>query len=127
MSTSNPEDVLQAFFHSFNRGDLDAIMAMYEPQPSLVVQPGQVAQGRAAVREALIGFLATKPTLTPEKYKIVTANDLALTVIKWNLTGTDPDGKPVRMEGTSSDVMRRQPDGQWRFVIDNPWGTSILG
>jgi hypothetical protein len=22
------------------------------------------------------------------------------------------------------DVLRRQADGTWRFVIDNPWGTA---
>jgi ketosteroid isomerase-like protein len=36
------------------------------------------------------------------------------------------DGAPVRMEHTSADVLRRQADGRWLFVIDNPWGTSIL-
>jgi hypothetical protein len=31
------------------------------------------------------------------------------------------------MEGTTSDVLRRQGDGTWLFVIDNPWGAGILG
>ena len=101
-------------------------MATYEPQPSMVAQTGQVAEGRAAVREAISGFLAMKPTLTPEKYKIVLANDLALAIIKWSLKGTGPDGQPVRTQGTSSDVIRRQPDGRWLFAIDNPYGTSIV-
>ena len=127
MPTNNPEDLLQAFFRAFNQGELDAVMAMYEPQPCMVAQSGHIAEGRAAVREAFIGALAMKPTLTPEKYKIVTADDLALSVIKWSLQGTAPDGRPVRKEGTSSDVMRKQPDGRWLFVIDNPWGAGILG
>ena len=127
MSTHNPDEVVQAFFRAFNRGDLDAVMAMYEPQASMVVRSDHIAEGRAAVREALVGFLAMKPTLMPEKYRIVTANDLALSIIKWSLKGTGPDGQPVRMEGTSSDVMRKQPDGRWLFAIDNPWGAGILG
>ena len=35
--------------------------------------------------------------------------------------------KPVQMEGATSDVLRKQPDGRWLFVIDNPWGAAILG
>ena len=30
------------------------------------------------------------------------------------------------MEGTAVDVIRQQPDGTWKFVIDNPWATVIL-
>jgi ketosteroid isomerase-like protein len=127
MSTNNPDELIHAFFRVFNQGDLEGIMTMYEAQPSLMAQPDQVAEGPAAVREALTGFLAMKPTLTPEKYKIVKANDLALSVIKWTMTGMGTDGKPVQMEGTSADVMRKQPDGRWLFVIDNPWGVGILG
>jgi ketosteroid isomerase-like protein len=31
------------------------------------------------------------------------------------------------MEGTSTEVIRKQADGRWLFVIDNPWGVGILG
>ena len=30
------------------------------------------------------------------------------------------------MEGVAVDVIRRQPDGSWKMVIDNPWGPAIL-
>src|SRR4029450_10309582 len=48
--------------------------------------------------------------------------DLALTTSKWVLEGIGADGKPARMEGQSAEVARRQPDGTWLFVIDNPYG-----
>jgi hypothetical protein len=28
------------------------------------------------------------------------------------------------LTGHNADVLRRQSDGAWRFVIDNPWGTD---
>lgn len=40
------------------------------------------------------------------------------------LEGTGPDGAAVRLAGTATDVARRGPDGLWRYVIDNPFGTS---
>ncbi len=58
---------------------------------------------------------------------MLTTGDLAMSLVKWTLNGTGPDGKPLTMTGTSSDVARRQPDGTWRMVIDNPWGTAIVG
>ncbi|MDG4560888.1 MAG: SgcJ/EcaC family oxidoreductase [Candidatus Competibacter sp.] len=126
MPITNPEEVLHAFFRAFNQGDIDAVIALYEPRAALVAQPGQVAEGHSALREAFNGFLAMKPTLTPEKHTFVTASDLALSTVKWTLKGTGPDGQPVQMEGTSSDILRKQADGRWLFVIDNPWGAGIL-
>ena len=126
MTANNPEEVLHAFFRAFNQGDIEAILAFYEPQGVLVAPPGQVNEGHAALRESLSKFLAMKPTLILEKHSMVKAGDLALSLVKWTLNGTGADGKPARMQGTSSDVMRKQPDGRWLYVIDNPWGAGIL-
>lgn len=126
MPTFSPEATVEAFFKAFNDGDLGGIVSLYEGQAVLVAQPGQTTQGTAALREALNGFLALKPTLIPGKKKLVTAGDIALSVVKWSLRGKGPDGQAVQMNGTTADVLRRQADGSWRFVIDNPWGASIL-
>jgi uncharacterized protein (TIGR02246 family) len=127
MSPPTPEETVHALFSAFNNGDVDAAVALYEPNATLVAQPGQVATGTTALREAQNDFLAMKPTLTMGKHELITAGDLALSVVRWTLTGTDPDGAPVQMEGTTSDVLRQQADGSWLFVIDNPWGAGILG
>lgn len=37
---------------------------------------------------------------------------------------TGPTGDPVRLEERNADVLRRQADGTWRFLIDNPWGVD---
>ena len=127
MLTGNPEIAVKEFFRLFNTGDVDAVLAMYEPRAILVAPSGQVAQGAAGLREALNKFLSLKPTLTINHSRVVVAGDLALSVVRWTLTGTGPEGHPVYMEGTTSDVLRRQGDGTWLFVIDNPWGAGILG
>jgi ketosteroid isomerase-like protein len=56
--------------------------------------------------------------------RVVTAGDLALMISDWSLTGKGPEGQPVQMAGRASDVLRRQRDGTWRAVIDNPLGTA---
>jgi ketosteroid isomerase-like protein len=40
----------------------------------------------------------------------------------WTLSGTDPNDNAVELAGRTSDVARRQLDGNWVFVIDNPFG-----
>lgn len=41
------------------------------------------------------------------------------------MTGTLPDRTPVSQTGLSVAVMRRQPDGAWRMVIDHPYGDHL--
>src|SRR3954447_24201319 len=45
------------FGQAFNAADLEALMALYEPHAALIPQPGTVAQGTPAVRDALRWFL----------------------------------------------------------------------
>jgi ketosteroid isomerase-like protein len=56
--------------------------------------------------------------------RVLEAGGLAMVATTWTFAGTGPDRKPVNLAGQSADVLRRQPDGSWRFVIDNPWGTA---
>jgi uncharacterized protein (TIGR02246 family) len=126
MPDAELEKTIQEFFEAFNRGDLDAIIALYEPNATMVPRPGQMAEGHAAIREALNGFLAMEPALILEKKSLVIAGDIALLIVRATLRGKSPDGAPIHTEHTSSDVLRRQRDGRWLFVIDNPWGAAIL-
>ena len=81
--------------------------------------------GTEAIREHLINFLALRETtsfdLKPEY--VLKAGDIALLHASWTLKGTTPDGEPVDVTGLTSDVVRRQPDGTWRFVIDDPYSS----
>ena len=40
----------------------------------------------------------------------------------WTLSAADPDGNAIELAGRTSDVARRQPNGSWLMMIDNPWG-----
>src|SRR5262245_42125844 len=122
MPARTPEELDVLFVKALNAGDIEAIMKLYEPAAALTPQPGQVVSGTKAVREALGGFLATKPRMTLEARTLAEAGGIALKTSKWVLEGTGPDGKPMKVEGQSAEVARRQPDGTWLIVIDNPHG-----
>ena len=122
MPARKPEEVHRLFAEAFNAGDIKAIMALYEPDAVLVPQPGQTVQGHAGIREALNGYLAIKPRFNLTFGKALISGDVALLISKWTLKGTGPDGSPIEMAGQTSDVVRRQKDGSWLLVIDNPFG-----
>ncbi len=122
MAAKDPEETVRMVAEAINTGRIDDIDDLYETDAVLVVEPGKTVTGIAAVREGFAAFMALKPTLTTEHNFMVSTPDLALVSSKWTLSGTDPEGKPVAMDATSMDVVRRQADGSWKVAIDNPFG-----
>ena len=122
MKADHPEQVIELVAASLNRGDVDAAITLYESEAAFAPQPGEEVTGLEAIRDALQQFAALKPRLRGEITKVLTAGDVALVQNRWQLEGIGPDGSPVEMRGHSTDVLRRASDGQWRILIDDPWG-----
>jgi uncharacterized protein (TIGR02246 family) len=124
MSTVTPEQVLETIVEGINSGNLDTLMPLYENEAAFATQPGSLAHGSPGIRQALAGFISMKGKLDLEVTRVLEVDDLALVTGTWTFNGTGPDGEAVRLAASNADVLRRQADGTWRFVIDNPWGTD---
>ncbi|GEL17217.1 hypothetical protein PA7_10540 [Pseudonocardia asaccharolytica DSM 44247 = NBRC 16224] len=108
---------------TINGQDMEGALSFYEPTATFVAQDGKRYVGREAVREALSEYFAIQPTLTVTAVrKVVESEEIALVAGDWTLTGTAPDGSPIEMNATNIDVVRRQTEGHWLIVIDNPFG-----
>jgi uncharacterized protein (TIGR02246 family) len=106
--------------------DMDAILATYETDAILVTQSGQPAIGTSALRQAFQHFLALEPKITVIKQELFETGDIALHTYTWRIKGKTPDGHPIEQTGLSIIVLRKQKDGTWRMVIDNPFGDAVL-
>jgi uncharacterized protein (TIGR02246 family) len=124
MDVADPVDLDRRFEQALNRGDLDALMALYETAAALMPSPGKVVVGTDAIRSALGAFIAAKPTIRTSGRLVALTGDIALIANRWTLSLTGTDGKPATMSGNAVEVARRQPDGRWLFVMDVPFGTD---
>ncbi|WP_149258485.1 SgcJ/EcaC family oxidoreductase [Actinomadura sp. K4S16] len=105
-----PEDITRLFVERSNAGDAAGVAALYEEDAVLAYPPGSQTAGRDAIREMWEKILAARPRFEPEEpLPTLVSGDLAL-------TSTPPrDGAGARAQ-----VVRRQPDGSWLRVLDQP-------
>jgi ketosteroid isomerase-like protein len=106
---ASPEDLSRLIVTRLNAGDIDGLVALYEPDAVLALPGGQVATGSDEIHEAYARLLADRPTFeqgTPRP--TLRAGELALTSSRL------ADGV------VTVEVARRQGDGTWLWVIDQP-------
>lgn len=105
----DPNDLARYFVERANAGDVDGLVALYEPDAVLVFPPGNVATGHAEIRAVYVEFLATRPVLTAGVQRpALVSGDLAL-------TATELAGGGVTVE-----IAHLQPDGCWLWAVDQP-------
>lgn len=104
-----PEDLSRFIVERLNAGDVEGLVALYEPDAVLALPDGQVARGSEEIRQAYARLVADRPTFAPGRRLPTLRNgDLALTSTRL------PGG------GVTVEVARRQEDGTWLWVIDQP-------
>jgi uncharacterized protein (TIGR02246 family) len=118
----DPASICERFCRACNADDIEQLLALYEPGAVIVERTGELSRGTAAVREHLSKLLAMRPKMHILSSKTVIAGDLAQDTHHWRCDATAPDGTAIQLESHGADLLRRQGDGSWRVVIDNPWG-----
>jgi uncharacterized protein (TIGR02246 family) len=120
MPAQTPEQIHELFRDGLNARDADSVADLFEETAILVSDPENIVRGRAAIREGLQNFLEMHPTMTLNAARIVRNGDVALLYSDWTITGLHPHGAPFSMEVRPTHIVRRQGDGTWRIVIDDP-------
>ncbi len=121
MKVTNPESLHATYVEAFNSGHIEDVLSLYEPDAAFVPEPGAVLTGHLAIGEAVKQFQGVGTMTADTRYCIV-SGDVALASASWHINGTGPDGAPVEANGQSADLFRRQGDGSWLLVVDNPFG-----
>jgi uncharacterized protein (TIGR02246 family) len=120
MPAGSPEEIHELIAAAFNADDLDAFIELHEQGATTIVPPdGRPVSGHDAIRAALEPMFALGPRAEIEVVGKVQADDLALTHARVNVVATRGE-EHLEVSGHGTIVSRRQPDGSWRIVLDNP-------
>jgi uncharacterized OsmC-like protein/ketosteroid isomerase-like protein len=103
---ASPEDLVRLFADRANAGDVEGLVDLYEPQATLAAGE-RLSHGRADIQQFYASLLERKKEFSgADVVQKLEGDDLAVTIAQ------APGG------GLSLEVARRQPDGTWRWVID---------
>jgi uncharacterized protein (TIGR02246 family) len=117
---TQPEDLNQFFLERANAGDVEGVVALYEPEAVLVGPGRRLIAGTQALRQTYTQLFASKPTFAGETQTAIRNGNLALTSTRFTISSPGPDGKPMPVKTATTEVARCQPDGSWLWVIDQP-------
>ena len=118
MPVEKPEDWPGAFEAFVNAGNVDAALSLYEVGCAFVApDSGAAIVGRDKIRPALAGLVERKARMHGRVVKTVVAGDIAMLYTDWDATAAAPPHRAV-------EVLRRQPDGNWKLVIGDPNGRN---
>ena len=102
-----PEDLSRLFLERAQAGDVEGVVALYEPDAVLATPTGDLVRGTAALREFYRTLLADPPPFVATVCPAVRHGDLALTSARF-------DG------GVTAEIARQQPGGTWLWLADQP-------
>lgn len=125
-AATTPAELMTIFAARAARGDADGLLSLYEPGAVFEPQPGAVLRGRTEILPVLAELAAMRPRIEYQgEADVAIVDDIALVSNTWVMEARLPDGSTHREAGISADVLRRQADGTWLVLIDQPRGATL--
>lgn len=121
-----PNEALTLLGERIKAKDINGILALHERGAAIVTDfDGTVITGRENIKAFYLEWFKSNPILTVHPKQTVIAgewyNKLATVMGHYTLTQDGPNGERVTFEGQFCDTIRRQADGRWLYVHDNPY------
>lgn len=127
--TTEQKEVLNAIENmtkAFENKDIDAVMACYEPKAVVVFEPESPISNKAILRKMFTGMSMANPIFTYSGHEVFITGNIATHIAPWSMIAKTPDGKEIKQSGLSIAVLRKQDNGKWLMILDNPHGQFLL-
>ncbi|MDF2681655.1 MAG: hypothetical protein K0R47_2845 [Brevibacillus sp.] len=121
-----PEDMNAAFADAYNTSDIDNLLALYEPNGILVNHNGDPSHGIEQIRKTLEDLLQFQGSMISKNIYCIPFENIALLRAHFILQTKGADGSQIQIQGHTSEIVRKQQDGSWLYIVDHPFGADLL-
>jgi uncharacterized protein (TIGR02246 family) len=114
-----PEAIYQAWEERLNAADMKGMLNLYEEHVAFVSPQGRLTHGRDSVKKEFEALFALRAQIDIYERSHVVAGNICLTSNHWRMVISPKGGRTEHLKGGGVEVLRRGPDGGWRYVIDD--------
>lgn len=113
---------------AFHQKNIKGVLTSYEKGAAIMFEPGEAISDPELIQQMFEGAFQINPDYSyPKGHEVYIANDIALHIAPWEMKGKSPTGANLSASGLSVAVLRKQANGTWLMVLDNPHGQALLG
>lgn len=118
--------VIDKMTTSFNNKDIEGVMSTYESNAIIMFEPETPTSDEATCKKMFQGFFQMNAKFTFYGHEIYITDNIATHITPWKMTATAPDGSVINQKGLSVALLRKQTNGEWLMIVDDPYGDFIL-
>lgn len=111
---------------AFENKDIDGVLSTYEKNAIVMFESGKPITGHKALKSAFKEFITFNPSYSFSSHEVYISGNIATHISPWKMTGLLPDGCIIKQSGLSIAILRKQENGNWLMIQDNPHGQFLL-
>jgi ketosteroid isomerase-like protein len=121
-----PEEAVELLDRAFEEKDIETVLSFYESAAVVVSESGKSIRGEANLRTLFEQAMQLGVSARQLKTWTAEADGIALFISRWMLRVPIADHEPNDRTFVATTVFRKQANGEWKALIDNPLGPVVL-
>ena len=123
---TNPSEAVKYFRHCILTGDLAGALSCFDKDATYIERDGREIKGLDNIEKSMDHLCKWKPDIKGSRHKVTIVGDLAVWADAFTLKAFTPDGNPLEMNGATACLMKRNENGIWLWLVDNPFAGQIF-
>jgi len=120
-------ETVEKMTFAFQQKDIEGVINSYASDAVVMFEPQKPVTDPTIIRQMFEALFQLNPEFQyPNGHEVFVVNNIALHIAPWVMKGKAPDGSAVEQKGLSVAVLRKQENGKWLLILDNPHGQLLM-